>query len=149
MEAALGGVFGVDTQLIRDRTYYVAEHEQRIAGCGGWSKRRSLYGGDGGRQTGDPLLDPACDAARVRAFFVDPALARLGIGRSIMRACETAIGEAGFAAVEIVATLPGELLYASFGYTVASRYEIDLPGGLGLPVARMTRNLRAMTSIRP
>src|SRR3954465_3721555 len=88
MEAALGPVFGVDRQLIRDGTYFVAECDGLIAGCGGWSKRRSLYGGDGGREGEDVLLDPQHDAARVRAFFVHPSWARRGIGRAIMVACE-------------------------------------------------------------
>src|SRR5688500_14931887 len=88
MDAALGPVFGVDRQLIRDGTYFVAEREGAIVGCGGWSRRRSLYGGDGGRELEDALLDPQRDAARVRAFFVHPDWARRGIGRSIMAACE-------------------------------------------------------------
>src|SRR6267143_2036357 len=134
MEAALGPVFGVDRQLIRDGTYFVAESDGAIVGCGGWSRRRSLYGGDSGRPSEDGLLDPQSDAARVRAFFVHPAWARRGIGRSIMAACEPAIIEAGFRTVDIVATLAGEPLYASFGYTVVERYEIGMTGGLTLPV---------------
>lgn len=139
MEAALGPVFGVDRQLIRDGTYFVAEREGAIVGCGGWSRRRSLYGGDDGRAGEDGLLDPRRDAARVRAFFVHPAWARRGIGRSIMAACEEAIRAAGFHEVEMVATLAGEPLYASFGYRVVERYEIPLKNGLGLPVVRMAR----------
>src|SRR5689334_3255976 len=130
MEAALGPVFGVDRQLIRDGTYFVVEKESQIVGCGGWSKRRSLYGGDRDRVEADPELDPKCDAARVRAFFVHPAWARRGIGRSIMSACERAIIAAGFCTVDIVATLAGEPLYASFGYAVIERYEIAMTGGL-------------------
>jgi len=141
MEAALGPVFGVDRQLIRDGTYYVAEQNGAIIGCGGWSRRRSLYGGDNGRAGADGLLDPKQDAARVRAFFVHPAWARRGIGASIMTACERAIIEAGFRTVEIVATLAGEPLYASFGYVVVERYEIPMPGGLGLPAVRMTKSI--------
>jgi GNAT superfamily N-acetyltransferase len=141
MDAALGPVFGVDRQLIRDGTYFVAERDATIAGCGGWSRRRSLYGGDGGRAGEDVLLDPEGDAARVRAFFVHPAWARCGIGRSIMAACERAIVEARFRKVDIVATLAGEPLYASFGYAVVERYEIPLAGSLSLPVVRMTKRL--------
>src|SRR5438874_1986462 len=96
MQAALGPVFGVDRQLIRDGTYFVAEENGAIVGCGGWSRRRSLYGGDGARTGEDALLDPEREAARVRAFFVHPAWARRGIGRSIMAACEEAIVAAGF-----------------------------------------------------
>ncbi|MES2594420.1 MAG: GNAT family N-acetyltransferase [Verrucomicrobiota bacterium] len=141
MDAALGPVFGVDRQLIGDGTYFVAEEDGAIVGCGGWSQRRSLYGGDSGRAGEDTLLDPQRDAARVRAFFVHPAWARRGIGRSIMAACEAAIIESGFRRVEIVATLVGESLYASFGYTVVERYDIALAGGLSLPVVRMTKSM--------
>ena len=143
MEAALGPVFGVDRQLIRDGTYFVVEEEGQIVGCGGWSKRRSLYGGDAHRAEPDSELDPTRDAARVRAFFVHPSWARRGIGRSIMMACERAILEAGFRTVDIVATLAGEPLYASFGYTMAERYEIAMRDGLRLPVVRMTRSFGA------
>lgn len=141
MEAALGTVFAVDRQLIRDGTYFVAEHEGEVVGCGGWSRRGSLYGGDHGRVKADAVLDPARDAARVRAFFVHPTWARRGIGRSIMTACEHAIIEAGFRKVDIVATLAGEPLYASFGYTLVERCNIPLAGDLSLPVVRMTKNI--------
>jgi GNAT superfamily N-acetyltransferase len=141
METALGTVFGTDKQLIRDGTYFVAESGGALIGCGGWSRRRSLYGGDSGRENEDGLLDPRRDAARIRAFFVHPEWARRGIGRSIMIACEHAIIEAGFRTVEIVATLAGEPLYGSFGCAVEERYEIALAGGLGLPVVRMTKRL--------
>jgi len=140
MKAALGPVFGVDCQLIRDGTYFVVEGDGQIVGCGGWSKRRSLYGGDRDRPEPDPELDPSLDAARVRAFFVHPTWARRGIGRSIMVACERAIIAAGFRRVDIVATLAGEPLYASFGYVVVERCEIAMAGGLSLPVVRMTKS---------
>ena len=143
MEAALGPVFGVDRQLIRDGTYFAAESNGAIVGCGGWSRRRSLYGGDSGRSSEDGLLDPQRDAARVRAFFVHPAWARRGIGRSIMAACEQAIIEAGFRTVDIVATLAGKPLYASFGYAVVERYEIAMRDGLRLPVVRMTKSMES------
>ena len=139
MNAALGPVFGVDRQLIRDGTYFVAESAGVIVGCGGWSRRSSLYGGDGQ----DPLLDPQRDAARVRAFFVHPAWARRGIGRAIMVACEQAIIAAGFQRVDIVATLAGEPLYATFGYAVVERYEIPMRDSLSLPVVLMTRSLES------
>ena len=145
MDAALGTVFGVDRQLIRDATYFVAESEGHIVGCGGWSKRRSLFGSDRGRDGDDPELDPARDAARVRAFFVHPAWARNGIGRAIMAACESEIAAAGFRRVDIVATLTGEPLYASFGYVATSREQVALTGGLFLPVVRMTRNIGSGT----
>lgn len=138
--AALGSVFGVDRQLIRDGTYFVVEAAGQIVGCGGWSRRRSLYGGDQSRPTEDALLDPQHDAARVRAFFVHPDWARQGIGRAIMTACETALQAAGFQTVDIVATLPGEPLYAAFGYAVVDRYEIPM-GELALPVVRMRKGM--------
>lgn len=142
MDAAIGPVFGVDRQLIRDGTYLVAEAEGRIVGAGGWSRRRSLYGGDAGRLGEDPLLDPSRDAARVRAFFVHPTWARRGIGRGILIACEEAAVRAGFGRVDIVATLAGEPLYAACGYAVVARDVVLLPGGLTLPVVRMSRGLR-------
>jgi GNAT superfamily N-acetyltransferase len=96
MEAALGTVFGVDRQLICDGTYFVVERDGQIVGCGGWSKRNSLFGGDSGRSNEDVMLNPARDSARIRAFFVHPESARRGIGRGILTACESAIQAAGF-----------------------------------------------------
>jgi GNAT superfamily N-acetyltransferase len=143
MEAALGPVFAVDRQLIRDGTYFVVERAGVIVGCGGWSRRRSLYGGDRDRKNEDSLLDPQRDAARIRAFFVHPAWARRGIGRGIVRACELAIIEADFRTVELVATLAGEPLYATCGYAVVERFEIVLPGHLSLPVVRMSKTVES------
>jgi len=142
IEAALQGAFGVDSQLIDDGTYFVAEtRDGELIGCGGWSRRRTLYGSDIGRTGEDEPLDPKRDAARVRAFFVHPAWARRGIGRSIMVACEQAIMKSGFRTVEISATLAGEPLYATFGYAVVERYEIPMGDGLNLPVVRMTKQM--------
>ena len=139
MEAALGPVFGVDRQLIRDRTYFVAERDGDIVGCGGWSRRRSMYGSDAGRKAEDAPLDPEKDPARMRAFFVHPKWARQGIARAIVNACENAIRDAGFRTIELAATLPGEPLYTSLGYTLVKRYEIPMKDGLRLPVAQMTK----------
>jgi GNAT superfamily N-acetyltransferase len=143
IEAAIGTVFGVDRQLIRDKTYFVVERDTQIVGCGGWSRRKSLYGSDHGRKREDPELDPHRDPARIRAFFTHPAWARKGIARSIMVVCEKAIAEAGFATVDIVATLSGEPLYASFGYSTVRRHDIVLAGGLTLPVVRMTKGWKS------
>jgi GNAT superfamily N-acetyltransferase len=140
-EAALGSVFAVDRQLIRDGTYFVVEQDGRLLGAGGWSRRRALCGGDSGRLQDDELLDPGKDPARIRAFFVHPDWARRGIGRRLLRACEEALVTAGFRTVEILATLPGEPLYRSQGYTVAERRELCLRDGMVLPVVRMTRSL--------
>lgn len=141
MDAAIGGVFGVDRQLVRDGTYFVAEHGGRVVGCGGWSRRASLCGGDQGRCAVDPELDPRVDPARIRAFFVHPAWARRGIGRALMTACERAISGAGFRQVVIMSTLSGEPLYASFGYRVSERCDVEMAGGLKLPVVRMEKGL--------
>jgi GNAT superfamily N-acetyltransferase len=137
MVAALGPVFGVDRRLIEDGTYFVVEHTGQIVGCGGWSRRRAVFGGDRDRVGEDDLLDPTREPARIRAFFVHPAWARRGIGRSLLSACESALSAAGFREAVLVATLAGEPLYAASGYSVEERYEVPLPGGLTLPVVRM------------
>ena len=141
MDAAIGPVFGVDRQLIRDGTYFVVGHDGQIIGCGGWSKRRTLYGGDRERLGEDEELDPKRDAARIRAFFVHPGWARRGIGRIILATCERAALGAGFQKAELVATLAGEPFYASFGYAIAERYEAPMANGLSLPVVRMSKFL--------
>jgi N-acetylglutamate synthase-like GNAT family acetyltransferase len=143
IEAALGPIFAVDRQLIRDGTYFVVEHDGSIVGCGGWSKRKSLYGGDSERPAEDAMLDPRRDAARIRAFFVHPEWARRGIGKSILEACEQAIVAAQFLKADLVATLAGEPLYAAFGYGVAERYEIPMANDLRLPAVRMTKTFAA------
>jgi len=141
LAVALGPVFGLDRQLIRDGTYFVAEDAGEIIACGGWSKRLAVYGGDRGRSGAQAELNPATDAARVRAFFVHPAWERRGLGRTLLETSEAAIRAAGFARVELVATLAGEALYARFGYAVAERYEAPMPGGLTIAVVRMTKSL--------
>jgi len=143
MEAALGPVFGVDRQLIADGTYFVAEDEGRIVGCGGWSMRKAVFGGDRARSGADERIDPAHDPARVRAFFIHPEFARRGIGKAILTACESAIIAAGFSKAELVATLAGEPLYDALGYEVLERYEVPLAGGITLPVVKMHKRLFA------
>lgn len=140
MEGAIGPVFGVDTQLIRDGTYYVAEDGGRVVGCGGWSRRKTLFGGDRGKVGTDVELDPKLDAARIRAFFVHPNWSRRGIGSEILRRSEAAAISAGFRRMDMVATLTGELLYERFGYRVVERYEVPLVNGCSLPVVRMTKS---------
>lgn len=140
IEGAIGTVFGVDTQLIRDETYFVCEEAGRVVGCGGWSRRKSLYGSDKLSRKENALLDPKRDPARIRAFFVHPDRARRGIGRKIMCACEAAAQAMAFRKLEIVATLAGEPLYARFGYTVHERFELALPNAQFLPVVRMARS---------
>jgi GNAT superfamily N-acetyltransferase len=141
IEAALGSVFAVDRQLIADGTYFVPERDGAIVGCGGWSRRRTLFGGDRGVPRDDSLLDPLREPARIRAFFVHPACARQGIGRLLMRACEEAAAAAGFRTLELVATLAGEPLYTAFAFRAVERYELALANGLPLPVVRMTKTL--------
>ena len=140
IEGALGSVFAVDRQLIADGTYFVMIDAEAVVGCGGWSKRRTLYGGDQGRPAGaDTLLDPDRDAARIRAFFVHPQWARHGIGRQLLRACEGAAAAASFKRFELVATLAGEPLYAAAGYREVERFDIALANGLALPAVRMCK----------
>src|SRR5205823_14519138 len=123
MEAALGSVFGVDRQLIRDGTYFVVEQKGGMVGCGGWSKRKTLFGSDHQTNRDDAELNPACDSARIRAFFVHPEWARRGIGSAILEASENAIRAAGFHSIELAATLPGKAFYAAFNYVSTERYE--------------------------
>jgi GNAT superfamily N-acetyltransferase len=142
LAVALGPVFGLDRQLIRDSTYFVVENAGEIIACGGWSKRLAVYGGDRERTGADAELNPQTDAARVRAFFVHPAWERRGIGRALLEASESAIRAAGFTRVELCATLAGEALYAHHGYAVAERYDAPMPGGLTIAVVRMTKSLQ-------
>jgi N-acetylglutamate synthase-like GNAT family acetyltransferase len=147
IESALRNVFGVDTQLILDQTYFVAEIEGQIVGCGGWSKRKTLFGGDQAKdQTNlnraDALLVPGRDPARLRAFYVHPRWSRRGIGKLITQACEAAAMKAGFTRAELIATLPGQPLYAANGYEVVCPFEIPLPDNLSLPAFRMGKDLR-------
>lgn len=136
---ALEHMFGVDTRLIQDQTYYVAEAEGTLVGCGGWSRRRTLFGGDQWQGVDASLLDPRTEAARIRAFFVHPDWARRGIGRRVLQVCEEAARGAGFRRFELVATLPGEPLYAAFGYRAVERVEIALSNGTTLPAVRMEK----------
>jgi GNAT superfamily N-acetyltransferase len=140
---ALGTVFGVDSQLIADGTYFVAEAAQhgaiRIVGCGGWSKRKTLFGSDHGSDRKDDLLEPHRDNARIRAFFVHPDWARRGIGSMILNACEHAAMEEGFSTFELGATLTGERLYSVRGYRVVERLEVPLVNGASMPIIRMVK----------
>lgn len=146
IDGALRKVFGVDSQLIADGTYLVAENDSGIiVGCGGWSKRKTLYGGDVWVAREDSLLDPAKDAAKIRAFFVHPNWARRGIGTLILKACETAALEAGFTRFEMGATLTGVPLYSARGYTALENLAVPLGDGLVLPIVRMQKRIRAVT----
>lgn len=142
MEKALVEIFGVDTQLIEDETYFVVEADEILAGCGGWSKRKTLCGGDQTKEESDPLIDPATDRARIRAFFIHPSFARKGIGSRLLKACEDAAMAAGFTQAEMVATLPGVPLYSVYGYEVFEEYELPMSGGEVLPVKGMAKSLK-------
>ncbi|HWZ69864.1 MAG TPA: GNAT family N-acetyltransferase [Casimicrobiaceae bacterium] len=144
IHAAVGSVFAVDTQLIEDGTYFVAGEGPIIVGCGGWSRRKTLFGaGRGHASDADSVLDPARDPARIRAFFVHPACARRGIGAALMRHCEQAAANAGFKTMELVATLAGQPLYAASGFAAVEHFEIPLVGTLTMPVVRMSKNIAA------
>lgn len=142
IDAALQKVFGVDSQLIADGTYFVVEIERdAMVGCGGWSKRKTLYGGDGWVGREDSLLEPEKDAAKIRAFFVHPDWARRGIGTLILEACETAAAQAGFTRFEMGATLSGVPFYRARGYTALEDLSVPLGDGLTLPIIRMEKRL--------
>ena len=135
-------VFGADSQLVRDGTYYVIEDPSgTLAAVGGWSRRRTLFGGDRMKGAEDPLLDPEREPARIRAFFVRPDRARRGLGRRLFGECEAAARAAGFRRLALVATMPGEPLYRALGFEVGERFVLALPDGSEVPVAHMSRPL--------
>lgn len=140
-EAAIRYVFGPDTRLIADGTYFLVEEGDVVAGCGGWSRRKTLYGGDQMKAAEDPLLDPRTDAARIRAFFVHPAFARRGVGTTILDACLDAARAAGFRRVELASTLPGVPFYRALGFTERESLAVPMPDGQALPIIRMEREL--------
>jgi GNAT superfamily N-acetyltransferase len=137
--AASASVMGLDTQLIDDGTYFVVEHEGTLAGCGGWSRRATLFGGDHSAGRDAALLDPARDAARVRAMYTAPEFARRGVGRLILSLCEAAAAREGFTRVALAATLAGEPLYRACGYRVVEPFEADTPQGVRVPLRRMEK----------
>ncbi len=141
IESSIKYIFGVDTQLLTDETYYVAEADNQIIACGGWSKRETLYGGDQHKAVADPLLDPATDAARIRAFFVHPGWARQGIGKMMINLCEAEAIKNGFKATELGATLPGEPLYAAMGYKSLAKNLVAMPDGEQLAIIKMRKDL--------
>jgi GNAT superfamily N-acetyltransferase len=146
IESALATVYGVDTQLIADGTYFVAEvlpaaAELVIAGCGGWSKRKTLYGADHCAGREDALLDPRVDAARIRAFFIHPDWVRMGIGSMILETCEQAAQAAGFTRLEMGATLTGVPFYQARGYSALARIDVPLGDGVTMPVVHMGKQV--------
>lgn len=141
IEAAISAVYGVDTNLILDGTYFVAESRGALVGCGGWSKRRTLFGGDQFAERDSSELDPRTEPARIRAFFVHPEHARQGIGRAILSACESAAQACGFRSLELMATLPGVRLYEACGYEGGGRVEYEVGGGVSMEFVPMRKDL--------
>jgi GNAT superfamily N-acetyltransferase len=140
--AASRAIMGLDTQLIDDGTYFVVLAGARIAGCGGWSRRATLYGGDHSAGRDAALLDPAREAARVRAMYTHPAYARRGVGRLILNLCSAAAAAEGFTELELMATMAGQPLYAAAGFVV-TEHLTEAAGGAPVPLARMRRSIDA------
>ena len=142
IESALQHVFGVDTQLINDETYFIAEDETQIAGAGGWSKRKTVFGGDQSKSSRvDSLLEPSSEPARIRAFYIHPGWSRRGIGSLLLQACEDAARAAGFRRVELASTLPGVPFYLSRGYEKHEEIPINMKDGELLVTIRMSKTL--------
>lgn len=139
IDGSLKSIFGIDGTLIADGTYFVVMVGDEYAACGGWSRRRTLFGGDQANGRSPALLDPAVDAAKIRAFFVDPAFARRGIGSLLMKASEQAALAEGFQHVELMATLPGVPLYTALGFTATGTHEEILPDGSAIPFVPMRK----------
>ena len=141
-EAAIAHVFGVDSELVADRSYLVVEADGAIAGCGGWSRRPTLFGGDRYAERREGLLDPAHDAARIRAFFVSPDHARRGVGTTLLAACEAAARTHGFTTAALMATLPGVPFYRAHGYLEDTPITLDL-GGIAVGFVPMQKHIVA------
>jgi ribosomal protein S18 acetylase RimI-like enzyme len=139
VEGALRGAFGTDTQLIHDGSYFVIEADGRLAGCAGWSRRRTLFGSDARADRDSTELDPARDAAKIRAFFVHPDFARRGLGTWMLERCEQDAMAHGFTRFELMATLPGVRLYAARGYLPGERIEWPIDIGLSIPFVPMSK----------
>jgi GNAT superfamily N-acetyltransferase len=141
IEAAIASVFGVDSDLIKDGSYFVAEGWGVMVGCGGWSRRKTLFGGDQYSARDAGYLDPKSDPAKIRAFFVHPAHARKGIARALLSRCETEAKAHGFRALELMATLPGVAFYESCGFSKMGSYDVELSAGVRLELVPMRKEL--------
>ena len=141
IEAAIANVFGVDTNLIEDGTYFVAESDETLVGCGGWSRRKALFGGDQYSSRDAGYLDPALEFAGIRAFFIHPQHARKGIARAILLRCEQEARAQGFKGLELMATLPGIEFYKSCGFAEQGNFDLDLPNGVKLELVPMRKEL--------
>ncbi|MFZ6798344.1 GNAT family N-acetyltransferase [Undibacterium sp. Di24W] len=137
-ESAIKYVFGVDTALVNDGSYFTATLDGELAGCGGWSRRRTLYGGDQRPMGADEFLDPAHDPARIRAFFISPTVARRGVGRAVFEACKHAAIARGFSSLELMATLPGVPFYQVLGFEKVEDVSDTLPDGVTIRFERMS-----------
>jgi GNAT superfamily N-acetyltransferase len=134
-------IMGLDTQLVDDGTYYVVEADGELAGCGGWSRRATLYGSDSTPGRDAHQLDPSTDAARIRAMYTDPRFARQGVGRLILETCERAAAAEGFTRLELAGTLSGQPLYTAYGFVEVGRKSDDT-GGAPVPIVLMERPIR-------
>jgi GNAT superfamily N-acetyltransferase len=143
IEGALRGAFGVDTQLLTDETYFVVEDAGQIVGCGGWSFRSTLFGGDAREGRDSSVLDPKSQPAKIRAFFVDPGHARRGIGSLLLDHCESQARAYGYAETELMATLPGARLYAARGYVASPLVHFDVGSGESIEFIPMRKALLA------
>jgi len=141
IEAAIVTVFGVDTDLIEDGTYFVAESEGQLVGCGGWSKRKTLFGGDQFSSRDAGYLDPESEPAKIRAFFIHPDHARKGIARAILSRCEDEARAQGFRALELMATLPGIEFYKSCGFAETGNFDLNLTDAVKLQLVPMRKEL--------
>ena len=134
-------VFGVDSALVEDGTYFVIEAQGKMVACGGWSRRATDFGGDHAKNGEDRPLDPAAEAARIRAFFVDPGMARRGLGTLMLEHCTQQARAAGFTSLELVSTMPGEPLYLKHGFTPLERITLPLSGGVSVALTRMRKTI--------
>jgi GNAT superfamily N-acetyltransferase len=141
VEGALRGAFGVDSQLIHDGTYFVVEESGVIVGCGGWSYRKTLFGGDTRPERDAAELDPRTDPAKIRAFFVDPAHARKGIGTMLLEKCESEARLRGFSRVELMSTLPGIRLYSARGYSGVAPVQYEVSPGVAIEFLPMSKSI--------
>ena len=141
IETAIETVFGVDTSLIEDRTYFAVEIDGQLAGCGGWSKRKTLFGGDQYTSRDVGYIDPKSEPAKIRAFFIHPDHARKGVARAILARCEDEARAYGFRELELLSTLPGIEFYKSCGFAEDGNLVLDLSGGVKLPFVPMRKSI--------
>lgn len=142
VEGALTGAFGVDTQLLADRTYFVIEENGALIACGGWSFRRTLFGSDARSERDATQLHPETEAAKIRAFFVDPNHARRGLGKMLLEHCESAAIERGFTTLELMSTMPGKPFYAAMGYVAGEQVDYPVTDGVKIEFVPMTKKVR-------